>query len=459
METQKQAAVDKNNDVSHSSNVVGWLALVDNFERPGWSAPTKIPLCLGSLTLGRGSKADIQIKAPVEGKNIVSRLHAQIEVDGRGVTIKDAKSTNGVFVNNQRIDSCLLCHGDIVRLGGMTNIPLGAFLSTDSISVVYKVFLEPEASTSTTSSNGNHNDNNNDNNNDNGKNEDRSPRDAHCTKNILSEKNEIQSSGSKRNLEIQPSTNDSVAKRAKTDRPDCPCTSDEVLGEIRALRELHQRELAEVKAQFDTLHKALIRPIENPVVEVNAKNSVIPECASSAGSIDGKSLSSLLTCALCRKLLCLPVVLRCSHGFCWLCLAGSLKIGKHTCPICCDPSPENKSMQPYHRSDHLDNVIWLLLEANSKADKARERDIEIYQERIRHSREELRLMGINADQGYDHAESPSVSSVHVAEQEKPAVVCDYCGSTADDHVSKECPHRIHNESDNPSDENDFEEDF
>eukprot|EP00981_Chlorochromonas_danica_P014067 scaffold7262_cov149-Ochromonas_danica.AAC.1 len=34
----------------------------------------------------------------------------------------------------------------------------------------------------------------------------RSPRDAHCTKNILSEKNEIQSSGSKRNLEIQPSS-------------------------------------------------------------------------------------------------------------------------------------------------------------------------------------------------------------------------------------------------------------
>lgn len=445
METQKKAASHKNNDTSHSNNLVGWLTLIDNFEQPGWSVPTKIPLRLGSLTLGRGSKADIQLKAPVDGRNIVSRLHAVIEVDGRGVTIKDAKSTNGVFVNDRRVASCLLSNGDIVRLGGMTNIPLGAFLSTGSISVVYKVFLERAASTSS---------------NDNGNHEDGTLRDAetkdHCAKSILNEESELQSSGSKRILEILPSTNDSAAKRAKTD---CPSASDEVLGEIRALRELHQRELAEVKAKFDTLHKALIRPMENPIVEMNVQNPVIPECPSSAGSIDRKSLSSLLTCALCQKLLCLPVVLHCSHGFCWICLAAFLKIGKHTCPICCDPSSEITSVQPYHRSDHLDNVIWLLLEANSKADKECERDIEIYQERIRRSREELRLMGINVDQGYDHAESPSISSARAVEQEKPAVVCDYCGSTADDHVASECPHRIHNESDNPSDENDFEEDF
>lgn len=69
--------------------------------------------------LGRGPHNDITIN-----DELVSKEHAVIEA--RLVSeesslfeyfIEDCNSTNGTFVNDQRIDSCQLHHDDVVRLG------------------------------------------------------------------------------------------------------------------------------------------------------------------------------------------------------------------------------------------------------------------------------------------------------------------------------------------------------
>jgi predicted component of type VI protein secretion system len=58
-------------------------------------------------TIGRGADCDIVID-----NSGVSELHARIRRQGKALVVEDAKSTNGVFVNGQRIQSQYLNFGD-----------------------------------------------------------------------------------------------------------------------------------------------------------------------------------------------------------------------------------------------------------------------------------------------------------------------------------------------------------
>ena len=50
---------------------------------------------------------------------LISRRHIRLELDEKGGwVLKDLSSTNGVFVNGQPVESCVLCDGDVIRLGG-----------------------------------------------------------------------------------------------------------------------------------------------------------------------------------------------------------------------------------------------------------------------------------------------------------------------------------------------------
>jgi hypothetical protein len=71
----------------------------------------------GRQSLGRSHKCDIVIK-----DQNVSRVHAWLEsVDGQWKLI-DNESTNGTFVNNQRIGEQVLQSGDQIRVGTTTII-------------------------------------------------------------------------------------------------------------------------------------------------------------------------------------------------------------------------------------------------------------------------------------------------------------------------------------------------
>lgn len=122
--------------------------------------------------------------------------------------------------------------------------------------------------------------------------------------------------------------------------------------------------------------------------------------------IDVSSLAAQLTCTLCQQLLLDAVVLRCSHGFCRLCIEKHIQSEVSTCPICRDPPPvflpplaslskkkktQEKQKSPkqrnvfsefikasevkrprdvlYHRSDHLDSLVWMLLQTQCEEER------------------------------------------------------------------------------------------
>ena len=65
-------------------------------------------------TIGRSSSNDICLPDPS-----ISRVHLAIFRKGDQFTATD-KSTNGLFVNNERITSCVLEPNDVIRIGGWT---------------------------------------------------------------------------------------------------------------------------------------------------------------------------------------------------------------------------------------------------------------------------------------------------------------------------------------------------
>lgn len=71
------------------------------------------------ITIGRRSDNDIQLDDPtVSGIHAVVTLKPDIYLDGAfNVTIADFNSTNGLFVNEERVQQQRLSAGDIVRIG------------------------------------------------------------------------------------------------------------------------------------------------------------------------------------------------------------------------------------------------------------------------------------------------------------------------------------------------------
>ncbi len=64
------------------------------------------------LTIGRASECDLLLDSP-----LVSRHHARLERSGPTHVLSDLGSTNGTYVNSQRIDRAELHAGDVVQIG------------------------------------------------------------------------------------------------------------------------------------------------------------------------------------------------------------------------------------------------------------------------------------------------------------------------------------------------------
>lgn len=73
-----------------------------------------IPLGDGVQEIGRVASADIEILV-----DSISRRHARVIVDGGRVTVEDAESTCGIFVNDEKVESAPLIVGDRLQLGGV----------------------------------------------------------------------------------------------------------------------------------------------------------------------------------------------------------------------------------------------------------------------------------------------------------------------------------------------------
>jgi two-component system cell cycle response regulator len=75
---------------------------------------------VGTHIIGRGSDADVRIEG-----NGISRHHARVKLDGGGVEFEDLGSTNGSFVNGERVERRELLTGDKIQLGSATILRFG----------------------------------------------------------------------------------------------------------------------------------------------------------------------------------------------------------------------------------------------------------------------------------------------------------------------------------------------
>lgn len=96
----------------------------------------EVPLKPRSYVIGRASDAGFRLP---DGS--LSRHHAELTFDGAGVSLKDLKSSNGTYVNGERLttDSRPLSAGDAVLLGTTVLVicldgqPDGGTLDLDAI--------------------------------------------------------------------------------------------------------------------------------------------------------------------------------------------------------------------------------------------------------------------------------------------------------------------------------------
>src|SRR5437868_171637 len=68
-----------------------------------------------STVIGRGNQADIHVV-----DDGISRRHAEIVHDKKGIFVKDLGSTNGTFCNGERVGEYQLKDGDKIQVGSTT---------------------------------------------------------------------------------------------------------------------------------------------------------------------------------------------------------------------------------------------------------------------------------------------------------------------------------------------------
>ena len=71
-------------------------------------------------TIGRATGADFIVDAP-----LVSRVHCRLTaLPGGDLEVRDLNSTNGTFVNGERIENAVLASGDRIQVGRVELVAL-----------------------------------------------------------------------------------------------------------------------------------------------------------------------------------------------------------------------------------------------------------------------------------------------------------------------------------------------
>jgi pSer/pThr/pTyr-binding forkhead associated (FHA) protein len=81
---------------------------------PALSAGDELELDSAPLSLGRGGENDVRLA----GDDFASSRHARFEPRRDGIWLEDIGSTNGTYVNGERLDKPRrLAPGDVIRIG------------------------------------------------------------------------------------------------------------------------------------------------------------------------------------------------------------------------------------------------------------------------------------------------------------------------------------------------------
>lgn len=95
-------------EAAHVEGLSGYAIVVEKGPRKGMSFLLKD----GNTTVGRHPDSDIFLNDVT-----VSRHHCRFVTSGEYLTVEDSGSTNGTYVNDERVDSAELQAGDEVLIG------------------------------------------------------------------------------------------------------------------------------------------------------------------------------------------------------------------------------------------------------------------------------------------------------------------------------------------------------
>jgi len=114
------------------------------------SAPDRkeVPVTKEEFLIGRGPDCDLRL-----GSSEVSRHHCLLRVRGEEVTVSDLGSSNGTYLNGQRVRSQAALHsGDEIVLGKSRflidlgdQVDLGTSVSADPLAVTFRLPNAPHA--------------------------------------------------------------------------------------------------------------------------------------------------------------------------------------------------------------------------------------------------------------------------------------------------------------------------
>ncbi len=94
---------------TYSGDVMPTLKILD----PRYNGAT-YALNTARVTCGRDDKCDIVVV-----DSTISSVHCAFVMSDKDYMIQDCESTNGIFVNDEKVSSRLLKFGDMVRVGGI----------------------------------------------------------------------------------------------------------------------------------------------------------------------------------------------------------------------------------------------------------------------------------------------------------------------------------------------------
>lgn len=95
-------------EAAHLEGLSGFALVVEKGPRKGMTFVMKD----GNTTVGRHPESDIFLNDVT-----VSRHHCRFSTNGDLLTVEDSGSTNGTYVNDERVDSSELSAGDEVLIG------------------------------------------------------------------------------------------------------------------------------------------------------------------------------------------------------------------------------------------------------------------------------------------------------------------------------------------------------
>lgn len=98
-------------DIYDASTVAPPTLNIKHADGPGERFPLTKPVTL----IGRSHRLNNDLV--IEKDGMISKRHAQIALGPDGFAIKDLNSTNGVWVNGQKVTDAILRNGDVIRLG------------------------------------------------------------------------------------------------------------------------------------------------------------------------------------------------------------------------------------------------------------------------------------------------------------------------------------------------------